>query len=117
MESQVTNQHIGAGLCKCMDPQCGFDYFDSQQIGKDHPFGTVALRTCKLCSTNWLHYQVEHEVFTGFSRWFRGIVEPGIHIQADTASALLGQMPWHFYGGSYFKTAGARGTGPVQAAH
>lgn len=116
MEKLFEVQASATDQCICMDPQCGRDCFDSQLVGTDQRYGEVELWTCKLCTTTWLHYHLEYEAFTGSGRWYRGIIPAETNVDAHHAVKQLEHLPWYFYGGSYFKTAGMRGAGLVQVS-
>jgi len=104
--------------CRCMTPPFDFLDYDSQSLGVDETngrFGEVTIETCKACGSKWLHYSVEYPSFSESGRWYRGLVTPEIFklITPERAPELLASLPWHFSGGSYFRTTGRRGTGPV----
>jgi hypothetical protein len=92
--------------------------FDSESIGVDETncrFGEVSVETCKTCGSKWLRYLVEYEAFTGSGRWYRGLASPEMlqSLTPERAVAALAGLPWYFYGGSYFKSTGQRGVGPL----
>jgi hypothetical protein len=104
--------------CRCMTPPFYFLDYDSQSLGVDETngrFGEVTIETCKACGRKWLHYFVEYPSFSESGRWYRGLVTPEILklITPERAPELLAGLPWHFSGGSYFRTTGRRGTGPI----
>ena len=80
-------------------------------------YGEVTLLTCVHCGTKWLHYLVEYEAFTASGRWFRApISEEAIAtITPEQAVPFLEQQPWHFLGGSYFRSRGRRSSGAIRA--
>lgn len=99
--------------CDCFDPQARFDVFRSDDLGVDTAdgrFGEVALLTCRYCGRRWLRYFVEYESQTGSGRWFRGLITAAAahDVSARDAVRIMGELPWLFYGGSFFNTAGAR---------
>jgi hypothetical protein len=105
--------------CRCFSPPFDFRDFDAEPVGVDQTngrFGDVSIETCKHCGTRWLRYFVEYEAFSASGRWFRGLLTPELErtLTPTAAVALLQNLPWHFYGGSYFQTTGAKGTGPIQ---
>ena len=104
--------------CRCMTPPFYFLDYDSQSLGVDETngrFGEVTIDTCKACGKKWLQYFVEYPSFSESGRWYRGLVTPEIvkSITPERAPELLAGLPWHFSGGSYFRTTGRRGTGPI----
>ena len=104
--------------CRCMTPPFYFLDYDSQSLGVDETngrFGEVTIETCKECGKKWLRYFVEYPSFSESGRWYRGLVTPEIVklVTPERALELLASLPWHFYGGSYFRSTGRRGTGPV----
>ncbi|HYJ79632.1 MAG TPA: hypothetical protein VEW03_08540, partial [Longimicrobiaceae bacterium] len=78
-------------------------------------FGEVSTRTCRKCGRRWLHYAVEYEAYSGSGRWYAGLLPEGIGatIKPEHAVSVIEQLPWHVCGGSYFGTAGRRGTGTL----
>lgn len=93
--------------------------FDATVIGVDMTnsrYGEVSVDTCKSCGTHWLTYFVEYEAFTASGRYFRGMVSPEQlpGLTAERAAEVLGSLPWHFRGGSYFRTSGECSTDPLR---
>ena len=104
--------------CRCMNPPFHFFDYDSQLIGVDKTkgrFGEVTVDTCTACGRKWLHYLLEQESFSESGRWYRGLVTQEMveTLTPEQALNLLGSLPWHFYGGSFFRTTGRRRSGPV----
>jgi hypothetical protein len=104
--------------CRCMTPPFDYRDFESERVGVDETkgrHGEVSIETCRHCGAKWLHYLVEYEAFSESGRWYRGLATPEMlrSLRPDGAVALLEGLPWHFYGGSYFRTRGRRGSGPV----
>jgi hypothetical protein len=102
--------------CGCLELGPAPGCFDEAFLGVDGTngrFGEVSVRTCRACGRRWLHYRVEYEAFTGSGRWYAGLLPEGADagIAPETAVAVLERLPWHVYGGSWFGTAGRRGTG------
>ena len=101
-----------------MKPPFHYLNFDSLKIGIDEKkgrFGEVTIHVCKRCQWKWLRYFVEYESFSGSGRWYRGLVsdEVASKVTPETAIEILKNLDWHFYGGSYFGTAGQKGSGPI----
>jgi len=44
-----------------------------------------------------------------------GVISPDLAatLTPERAVPILESLPWHFYGGSYFRSTGKRGTGPI----
>lgn len=104
--------------CECNNPKSGLAIFDSLRIGIDEErgrYGEVSLLRCARCGSLWLHYRVEYEGTTGSGRWYRGPVSELIAGRATPQNAveIIRRLPWHFYGGSYFRTDGERGAGDI----
>src|SRR5690349_793813 len=104
--------------CECL--ALGPRSFDEAFVGVDHTrgrFGDVNVRTCRACGRRWLHYHVEYEAFTASGRWYTALLPDGAEadLTPEAAIPLLERLPWHVYGGSYFRTAGRHGTGPFRA--
>ncbi len=105
--------------CGCMDEQCSADEFDVRPVSTDRSDGMlihVDVYTCKACGRNWIRYTTDHEARAGWGRWFRGLLQEGEaeDITAESAYRILESLPWHFYGFSYYRTAGERSLGPVR---
>ena len=104
--------------CNCLDEQCGKDSFEVKGLTAYRNEGMVNILdvcTCKECGSHWLWYSIEDEQRAGWGKWFRGLLPSGAveGLTADEAFAILEDLTWHFYGGSYYRTAGERSPGPV----
>lgn len=105
--------------CRCRNPPFHYRDYVSRSLGIDTARGRgaeVTLETCVHCGTHWLKYLIEHEAFTASGRWFRAPVPEAelATLTADTALAFLERQPWHFYGGSFYRSTGARFPGPLR---
>lgn len=103
--------------CNCMEPTYRGP-FDSVYIGTDEThgrFGEVSIKTCKKCGSKWLYYFVEYEAFTASGRWYRGLISGDVanSVTAETAVTVLEDLEWRISGGSYFRSTGKKGAGPV----
>jgi len=104
--------------CRCtFPPPRHFDY-SREFIGVDETngrFAEVSIDTCKYCGTKWINYFYEVEGFSKSGRWYRGIIgeEAAATISASNAAAWLEQLDQYMYGGSYFGTEGAYGSGQL----
>jgi len=92
--------------------------FDSEFVGVDKTngrFGQVSIETCKTCGSKWLRYFVEYEAYTASGRWYRGLMSQKLikSLTPATAVKTIADLPWHFYGGSYFETSGRKGVGSI----
>ncbi len=76
----------------------------------------MAIATCRACGSKWLTYFVEYEGFSRSTRWYRGLVsaEVAASVTPETAVAVLDGLDWHFAGGSYFGSSGAKRSGPIR---
>ncbi|HEU4885930.1 MAG TPA: hypothetical protein VFT45_27075 [Longimicrobium sp.] len=109
---------MSGAACECLE--LGPSSYDEASVGVDTSrgrFGDVSLRTCRACGRRWLRYHVEYEAFTASGRWFLGLLpdDADAGLAPAEAVALLQALPWHVYGGSFFRTRGRRGTGPIDA--
>jgi hypothetical protein len=109
------------GECPCLDEQCSKDAFEITDLTVYRMEGmvnTLDVCECKECGSFWLWYSIEDENRAGWGKWFRGLIPPGANegISPDEAFAILEDLPWHFYGGSYYRTAGERSHGPVRVS-
>lgn len=103
--------------CKCMEPT-NRGGFDSVNIGTDKThgrYGEVSIQTCNRCGSKWLYYFVEYEGFTASGRWYRGLISEEVarSVTPETAVAVLEDLEWRISGGSYFRSTGIKGAGPV----
>jgi hypothetical protein len=101
-----------------MTPPFRYTDYDSRPLGVDKTngrFGEVSVETCKACGQMWLRYFVEYEFFSESGRWYRGPVTHAMveSLRPEQAPELLANLPSYFYGGSYFRTPGREGRGPV----
>ena len=101
-----------------MRPPFHYSDFESTEIGVDKTngrFGEVSIETCKRCNRKWLRYFVEYEEFSKSGRWYRGLIseEVASTVTPQSAVEVLGNLDWHFSGGSYFETTGRRSSGPI----
>lgn len=104
--------------CRCMTPPFYYLDFETAPLGVDETkgrYGEVTTETCKACGSVWLRYFVEYEFFSESGRWYRGLVtaETVESLRPEQAPELLSSLPWYFYGGSYFRTTGRKGSGPL----
>ena len=105
--------------CRCMTPPFNYLDYDTVTLGVDKTngrCGEVTVETCKTCGSKWLRYFVEYEFFSESGRWYRGLVthEMVESLTPEQAPELLASLPRYFYGGSYFRTLGREGSGPVR---
>lgn len=104
--------------CRCHTASFNASDLDSRLLGVDETngrFGEVWLDVCRLCGTTWLRYLVEYEGFSESGRWYRAPISPETirSLTPQAAVAVLEAMPWYFYGGSYFRSTGRKGSGLV----
>ncbi len=104
--------------CLCMTPPFNYQNFDTVSLGVDETKGRngeVTVETCKACGSKWLRYFVEYEWYSESGRWYRGLVTPEMlqSLKPEQAPELLSSLPRYFYGGSYFRTLGREGSGPL----
>ena len=104
--------------CRCETPPFDYRDFQSTPVGIDETngrFAEVSIETCRHCGTKWLRYLVEYEAFSESGRWYRGRLTAEMEqaLTPERAVAMLESLTWHFYGGSYFRTTGQKGVGPL----
>ena len=106
--------------CACLERGPAPGTFDEAYLGVDRGEGRhadVFLRTCRACGRRWVHCHMEDEAFTASGRWYAGVLPEGAEApSAEDALAVLGALPWHVYGGSWFGHAGRRNEGPLPAS-
>jgi hypothetical protein len=101
-----------------MTPPFFYLDYESVSLGVDETkgrYGEVTVETCKACGSVWLRYFIEWEWYSESGRWYRGWVTPEMieSLKPEQAPALLESLPWYFYGGSYFRTPGRKGSGRI----
>lgn len=81
----------------------------------DERFAQVSLLRCPDCDQLWLRYLYEVEAFTASGRWYLGSIEEeqASHLAADDAKAVLEQLRWYFFGGSYYGGRKGRASGAI----
>lgn len=104
--------------CVCMTPPFSYSDFRTKDIGTDETkgrFGDVSIETCRKCKRKWLRYFMEWEWYSESGRWYRGLVSDEVAgtVTPETAVAILEGLEWYYCGGSYFKTTGKKGSGPM----
>jgi hypothetical protein len=106
--------------CRCMTPPFHYLDYETVSLGVDmtnNRCGEVTIETCRACGSKWLRYFIEHASFSQSGRWYRGLVTSDIleSLTPEQAPELISSLPWYFYGGSYFRTLGRKGSGPLRA--
>jgi len=101
-----------------MTPPFSYLDFETETLGVDETNGRngeVTVETCRACGRKWLRYFVEWEWFSESGRWYRGLVTAEMveRLKPEQAPELLSSLPRYFYGGSYFRTTGREGSGPL----
>ena len=101
-----------------MTPPFNYQDFETASLGVDETngrYGEVTVETCRACGSMWLRYFVEYEFFSESGRWYRGPVTAEMveSLKPERALELLSSLPLYFYGGSYFRTPGRKGSGPI----
>ena len=107
-----------ASSCACADEQCSLVACDISSIGNERSGSVlrhVDLCTCRMCGASWLKFRLEDESSPGWNRWYRGFIdaEDVTGLEFGTALEILASLPWHFYGGAYYRSPGERSSGPV----
>lgn len=108
----------GEETCHCQDASFSGRSRKIRVVGIDREngrFGEVSIETCSDCERRWLKYAVAYEAFSGSGRWYRGQIAKSVaeRIRAEDAVTTLEALDWFFFGGSYFKTSGKRGSGKL----
>lgn len=97
--------------CRCSQPPFWFEDFDTKDLGTDNTkgrSGEVSLEQCRHCGAYWLRYFVEPP-YRASAHWYRGLItvaQAQEEVTPSNAADLLAVLPWHFRGGSYFKSLG-----------
>jgi hypothetical protein len=104
--------------CQCVADKPVLRTRTLRTVGVDQTkgrFADVTVEKCLSCGRLWLRYFVQYEAFSESGRWYMGVIseEAAGTVSPATALGVLEGLEWHVFGGSYFKTAGRRGTGPL----
>jgi hypothetical protein len=100
--------------CGCFTT--AYQYLGSEQaLGMDASFAEASLLFCSVCGQPWLRYFYEVEAFTASGRWYLGAIskEQAGQLTAENAKAVLENLNWYFYGGSYFGGRTGRNSGRI----
>lgn len=97
--------------CSCLSPPFPHDAFRTRSLGVDETagrFAEVELVECQRCARTFLHYAFEIEGFSQSGRWYRAPV-PLLHPEPSATKAphILSLAPFHYVGGSYFRSTGS----------
>jgi hypothetical protein len=106
--------------CDCMEEHCRVGAFEVSEVwsGRDQQLAMrIDLWRCMECHRYWLRYSQIDESNPTCGKWYRGAIEPSeaTDLTEEGARALLVAMPWHFYGGPYYRTSGEFANGPIPA--
>lgn len=83
---------------------------EGEKLNTDVASGDVELFGCSVCGMKWLRHYEEWAAFSESGRWFLAPVSDEELIELHATKEVLEFLrsrPWHFYGGSYYGTAGA----------
>lgn len=86
----------------------------TRHLGTDGAQAEVTVETCTCCGATWLEYFFEDHYDNG-SRC-RGLVSAALtrEVTAQSAAALLGELPWYWLGGTYYFGKTSRSSGAVR---
>lgn len=103
--------------CACSNPPFSSDNYITRSVGIDHTnsrYGEVSILQCKFCNTLWIEYFYENN-YSESGRWFKGRISEELskNILPEQTVAYLEQLDEYFYGGSFFRTIGAKGKGKL----
>jgi hypothetical protein len=85
-----------------------------KELGMDERYAQVSLLVCPLCGQLWLRYHFELEAFSESGRWYLGAIpEQQAPSCPQNAKAVLEELVWYFYGGSYFGGQSGKRSGPL----
>ena len=101
-----------------MTPPVSYLDYETESLGVDMTkgrHGEVTVETCRACGSKWLRYLIEWEWLSESGHWYRGLVTREMieSLRPEQAVELLEGLPWYFYGGSYFRTLGRKGSGRI----
>jgi hypothetical protein len=104
--------------CDCMEEHCRVGAFEVSEVwaGREQDLVIrIDLWRCMECRRHWLRYSQVDEQSPSYGKWYRGAIEAGeaAELTEEVAKNLLAAMPWHFYGGPYYRTSGEFANGPI----
>lgn len=87
-----------------------------QELGLDSRLGEVSILICRDCGRHWLRYLYEFEAISRSGRWYLGAItsEQLAALNLEKAKALLEELPWYYYGGSYFGGRSGKTSGEIR---
>jgi len=104
--------------CDCMEEHCRVGAFEVSEVwsGRERDQSMrIDLWRCMECHRYWLRFSQVDESSPSYGKWYRGAIEPdqAVDLTEEDARALLSSLPWHFYGGPYYRTSGEFANGPI----
>ncbi len=86
-----------------------------RDLGMDSRFAEVSLHVAPACGHYWLRYYYVVEAFTASGRYYLGLLpaEQAATLTAAEARGALEDLPWYYYGGSYFDGRSGKASGPI----
>ncbi len=101
-----------------MAPPLDYRDYERVEIGIDTAHGRhgeVSVEQCRHCGAYWLNYFHEKGGFTESGCWYRGVITKAQAEETTAAGALalLATLPWHLYGGSFYRSSGRRSDAPL----
>jgi hypothetical protein len=114
MAGQEQNRTVPADSCACLAAPGQFLVTD-QELGMDENFAEISLLVCARCGQYWLKYFYEIEAFTASGRWYLGALkaEQVSAVNVKDARAILENLDWYFYGGSYYGGRSGKASGRI----
>ena len=105
-----------AQICACETGTLSFENFEEADLGIDQHRGEVLLKRCRHCRRLWLKRYYAQEAFTGWGRWYEGLVPPELEtsVKAESALEFLGKLDGYLCGGSYFDGRIFKSQGPPE---
>jgi hypothetical protein len=100
--------------CKCFSAPLQ-SLAGANELGMDASYAEVSILVCPHCGQHWLRYFYELEAFTASGRWYLGAVPAGqaVRLTAGDAKVALEELPWYFYGGSYYGGKSGKTSGRI----
>jgi hypothetical protein len=114
-EMKVNNSGEPNPGCRCLvSPPEHLDRV--QELGLDSRLGEVSILVCQDCGRHWLRYLYEFEAISRSGRWYLGPItsEQLAVLNLEQAKTLLEELPWYYYGGSYFGGQSGKASGEIR---
>jgi hypothetical protein len=87
-----------------------------RDLGMDRHYAEASIHIAPACGHYWLRYYYVVEAFTASGRFYLGLItaEQAATLTAAEARDTLEDLPWYYYGGSYFDGRSGKASGAIR---